>query len=203
MRGTLTPHQRGLLRIHFHLIETIEASIAELDFQIEEAVRPFRELLTRLKDVPGFGEINTPALLGEIGVDMTPFKTHRHLISWTRLCPRLDESAGKTHSRRTLKGAEWVKPLLIGAAWAAVKVKDSYPRAQFLRLRARRGAKKAIVAVAASLLTTVYHMIREGTPYKDLGANHFDRNDRVRAARRLVARLEQLGYHAQITDHAA
>jgi len=118
LRGTLTPHQRGLLRIHFHLIETIEASIAELDFQIEEAVRPFRELLTRLKDVPGFGAINAPALLGEIGVDMTPFKTHRHLISWTRLCPRLDESAGKTHSRRTLKGAEWVKPLLVGAAWA-------------------------------------------------------------------------------------
>ena len=203
LRGTLTPHQRGLLRIHFHLIETIEASIAELDLQIEEAVRPFRELLTRLKAVPGFGAINTPALLGEIGVDMTPFKTHRHLISWTRLCPRLDESAGKTHSRRTLKGAEWVKPLLIGAAWAAVKVKDSYPRAQFHRLRARRGAKKAIVAVAASLLTTVYHMIREGTPYKDLGADHFDRHDRARAARRLVARLEHLGYHAQITDRAA
>ena len=203
LRGTLTPHQRGLLRIHFHLIETIEASIAELDFQIEEAVRPFRELLTRLKDVPGFGAINAPALLGEIGVDMTPFKTHRHLISWTRLCPRLDESAGKTHSRRTLKGAEWVKPLLVGAAWAAVRVKDSYPRAQFLRLRARRGAKKAIVAVAASLLTTVYHMIREGTPYKDLGAHHFDRHDRSRTARRLVARLEQLGYNAQITDRAA
>jgi transposase len=203
LRGSLTPHQRGLLRIHFRLIETIEGSIAELDSQIEEAVRPFRELLTRLKAVPGFGAINTPALLGEIGVDMTPFKTHGHLISWTRLCPRLDESAGKTHSRRTLKGAEWVKPLLIGAAWAAIKVKDSYPRAQFLRLRARRGAKKAIVAVAASLLTIVYHMIREGTPYKDLGAQHFDRYDRTRAARRLVARLEQLGYNAQITDRAA
>lgn len=203
LRGSLTPHQRGLLRIHFRLIETIEASIAELDSEIEEAVRPFRELLTRLKDVPGFGAINTPALLGEIGVDMTPFKKHRHLISWTRLCPRLDESAGKTHSRRTLKGAGWVKPLLIGAAWAAVKVKDSYPRAQFHRLRARRGAKKAIVAVAASLLTTVYHMIREGTPYRDLGADHFDRHDRARAARRLVARLEQLGYNAQITDRAA
>ena len=203
LRGTLTSHQRGLLRIHFHLIETIEASIAELDFQIEEAVRPFRELLTRLKNVPGFGAINTPALLGEIGVDMTLFKTHRQLLSWTHLCPRLDQSAGTTHSTRTLKGAEWVKPLLIGAAWAAVKVKDSYPRAQFLRLRARRGAKKAIVAVAASLLTTAYHMIREGTPYRDLGASHFDRHDRARTARRLVARLQQLGYQAQITDHAA
>ena len=203
LHGRLTPHQRGLLRIHLHLIETVEASIVELDFEIEKAVRPFRGLIVRLKEVPGLGEINTPALLGEIGVDMTPFKTHRHLISWTRLCPRLDQSAGQTHSSRTLKGAEWVKPLLIGAAWAAVKVKDSYFRAQFLRLRARRGAKKAIVAVAASLLTIVYHMIREGTPYKDLGADHFDRHDRARAARRLVARLHQLGYHAQITERAA
>lgn len=203
LQGRLSAHQRGLLRIHLHLIETLEASIAELDFEIDKAVRPFRELVVRLKRVPGLGEVNTPALLAEVGVDMTPFKTHRHLISWTRLSPRLDQSAGKTHSTRTLKGAEWVKPLLIGAAWAAVKVKDSYFRAQFLRLRARRGAKKAIVAVAAALLTTVYHMIREGTPYKDLGANHFDRHDRARAARRLVARLEQLGYHAQITQHAA
>jgi transposase len=203
LHGRLTDHQRGLLRIHLHLIEAVEASIAELDFEIEKAVRPFRGLLIRLKQVPGLGEVNTPALLGEIGVDMTPFKTHRHLISWTRLALRLDQSAGQIHSTRTLKGAEWVKPLLIGAAWAAVKVKDSYFRAQFLRLRSRRGAKKAIVAVAAALLTTVYHMIREGTPYKDLGANHFDRHDRARAARRLVARLEQLGYHAQITQHAA
>ena len=203
LRGRMSDHQRGLLRIHLHLIETVEASITELDFEIEEAVRPFRQLVVRLKQVPGLGEVNTPALLGEIGVDMTPFRTHRHLISWTRLSPRLDQSAGQTHSTRILKGAEWVKPLLIGAAWAAVKVKDSYFRAQFLRLRARRGAKKAIVAVAASLLTTVYHMIREGTPYKDLGANHLDRHDRARAARRLVARLEQLGYHTHITQHAA
>jgi hypothetical protein len=92
--------------------------------------------------------------------------------------------------------------MLIGAAWAAVKVKDSYFRAQILRLRAHRGAKKAIVAVAASLLTTVYHMIREGTPYKDLGANHFT-HDRHRTARRLVARLERLGYHAHLTERAA
>lgn len=203
LRGKLTPHQRGLLRIHLHLIETVEVSIAELDLEIEKAVEPFRELLDRLKKVHGFGAINAPALLGEIGVDMSPFKTQRHLLSWTHLCPRLDQSAGRTHSNRTMKGAEWVKPLLIGAAWAAVRVKDSYPRAQFLRLRARRGAKKAIVAVAASLLTSIYHMIREGTPYKDLGAQHFTRHDRAGAARRLVARLEQLGYHAHITDQAA
>jgi len=203
LRGKLTPHQRGLLRIHLRLIETVEVSIAELDLAIGKAVEPFRELLGRLKQVPGFGAVNAPALLGEIGVDMAPFKTHRHLLSWTRLCPRLDQSAGQTHSNRTLKGAQWVKPLLIGAAWSAIKVKDSYPRALFLRVRARRGAKKAIVAVAASLLTSVYDMIRDNTTYKDLGAQHFNRHDRASAAHRLVARLGQLGYHAQITDRAA
>lgn len=203
LRGWLTPHQRRLLGIHLHLIEALEISIAELDLEIDKAVQPFRQLLDRVRKVHGFGAINAPALLGEIGVDMSPFKTHGHLLSWARLCPRLHQSAGQTHSNRTMKGAQWVKPLLIGAAWAAIRVKDSYPRAQFLRLRARRGAKKAIVAVAASLLTSIYHMIREGTEYKDLGAQHFAQHDRAKVARRLVARLEQLGYHARITERAA
>ena len=110
LRGKLTPHQRGLLRIHMELIETIEHSIDELDSAIEKAVQPFRELVERLKKVYGFGAVNTPALLGEIGVDMSPFKTHAHLVSWARLCPRLDQSAGQTHSTRTMKGAQWVNP---------------------------------------------------------------------------------------------
>jgi transposase len=203
LQGHLTSQQRRLLRIHLHLIETIEATIAELDSETDKAVQPFRELVDRLKQVPGLGETNAPALLGEIGVDMAPFRTHRHLVSWARLCPRLDQSAGHVHSKRTLKGAEWIKPLLVQAAWAAIKTKDGYPRAQFLRLRARRGGKKAIVAVAASILTSVYYMIRDGAPYKNLGADYFDRRDRSRVARRFVARLQQLGYHVQITEPAA
>jgi transposase len=134
---------------------------------------------------------------------MTRFKTHRHLVSWARLCPRLDESAGKVHSRRILKGAGWIKTLMIQAAWCAVRTKDSYLRAQFLRLRARRGSKKAIVAVAASILTAVYYVIRDGTPYKDLGIRYFDQKDKSRAARRFVARLQQLGYNVHITEAVA
>lgn len=166
-------------------------------------VDPFREIVDRLKCVPGLSSISIPGLLGEIGIDMTRFQTHRHLVSWARLCPRLNESAGKVLSTRTLKGGNWVKTLMVQAAWCAIRTKDTYFRAQFLRLRGRRGSKKAIVAVAASLLTTVYYMLRDGTPYRDLGVHHFDQRDRSRVARRIVARLQQLGYNVQITEAVA
>jgi transposase len=203
LHGRLSSQHRQLLAMHLHLIETTETAISELDRQIAKAVDPFRDVLGRVKEVPGLGDINAPALIGEIGVDMSRFKTHRHLISWARLCPRLDQSAGKVLSKRTLKGAAWTKSLLIQAAWAAVRVKDSYLRAQFLRLRARRGSKKAIVAVAASILSDVYYIIRDGTHYHDLGFHYFDQRDRSKAARRLVARLHAMGYTVDITDAAA
>jgi len=200
LHGGLTLQQRGLLGMHLNLIETIEASIAQLDRDIERAVTPFRGIVERLKAIPGLSQVSVPALLGEIGVDMSQFKTHGHLVSWARLCPRLDESAGKVHSTRTLKGAAWTKTLLTQAAWAAARAKNSYLHAQFLRLRARRGAKKAIVAVAASILTIVYHVIRDGTDYRDLGATYFQTRDRSRLARRFVVRLQQMGYNVQITE---
>ena len=203
LQGRLSLQQRQLLRMHLHLIETIETAISELDLQIAKAVEPFRHIVERLKDVPGLSDISAPALIGEIGVDMSRFKTHRHLVSWARLCPRLDESAGKVLSRRTLKGAAWTKSLLVQAAWAASRTKNSYLRAQFLRLRARRGSKKAIVAVAASILTDVYYLIRDGATYQDLGFHYFDQRDRSKAARRLVARLHAMGYTVDITDAVA
>jgi transposase len=203
LHGRLTPQQRHLLGMHLNLIETIEASIAQLDDEIAKAVDPFRGLVERLKEAPGLSDVSVPALLAEIGVDMSRFKTHRHLLSWARVCPRLDESAGKVHSRRTQQGAVWIKTLLTQAAWAAIRTKDSYLRAQFLRIRARRGAKKAIVAVAASILTAVYYMIRDGTPYRDLGIHYFDHRDRSQAARRFVTRLRQLGYNVQISEAVA
>lgn len=203
LHGQLTVQQRHLLAMHLNLVETIEASIEELDRDIDKAVDPFREIVDWLKEIPGLSEIGVPALLAEIGVDMTKFKTHGHLLSWARICPRLDQSAGKVHSTRTQKGAVWVKTLLIQAAWAAIKTKDSYLRAQFLRLRARRGAKKAIGAVAASILTAAYYVIRDRTPYRDLGIHYFKHRDRNHNTRRLVARLEKLGYTVHLSDVAA
>ena len=139
----------------------------------------------------------------EIGLDMTRFATDAHLRSWAGFCPRNDESAGKRRSTRVRKGAPWLKTTLITAAWAAVRVKDSYLQAQFHRLRARRGAKKAILAVASSMLTAAYHMLKNAVEYKDLGAGHFARRDRGKLIQRLVRRINDLGCQVQLTPMAA
>ena len=203
LQGLLDDHQRRLIGMHLGLIEVLESSIAELDTEIAKAVMPFCAIVERVRAIPGLSTINTPAVLAEIGIDMSRFATHRHLVSWARLCPRLDESAGKVHSRRTMKGAVWIKELMIQAAWAAIKTRNSYLREQFLRLRARRGSQKAIVAVAASILTIIYYVIRDGRTYHDLGPGHFETRDKSRAARRLVARLQLLGYHVKVEPAVA
>ena len=133
---------------------------------------------------------------------MSRFKTHQYLISWACLCPRLDQSAGKIHSNRSRKGALWLKTLLIQCAWAAVKIKNSYLRAQFYRIRARRGPKKAIMAVAASMLTAIYYILRDGVEYRGLGPNYFDTLNRSKLTNRLVRRLQNMGYQVQISEAA-
>ena len=124
---------------------------------------------------------------------MHRFPSADSLVSWAGMCPRSDESAGKRRSTRIRKGAPWLKTTLIQAAWAAVRTKDSYLRALFHRLKARRGAMKAIVAVAASMLRAAYHMLSRRVPYQDLGAAHFDSRNRARTATRLLKRLKEIG----------
>jgi transposase len=130
---------------------------------------------------------------------MSRFPTAGHLISWAGLCPRNDESAGKRRSTRMRKAAAWLKTTLVQCAWAAARKKTSYLQAQFHRLRARRGARKAIGAVAASILTAVYEMLKSGTLYEDLGPDHFDRRSKGRHIHRLVSRLQNLGFAGQTT----
>ena len=148
--------------------------------------------------MPGLSAVSASVLIAEIGVDMSRFKTAGHLISWAGLCPRNDESAGKRRSTRLRHGGNWLKTTLVQAAWAAVRVKGGYLQAQFHRLRARRGAKKAILAIAASMLAAAWHMLRNQTDWHDLGANHFDRADRTKTVNRLLARLRQLGINAEV-----
>jgi transposase len=156
-----------------------------------------------LKTIPGVSDTTAQTILAEIGVDMGRFPTAGHLISWAGLCPGMHESAGKRKSTRVRNGAPWLKTVLVQAAWAATRTKDTYLRAQYLRLRARRGPKKAILAVAASILTAAYHMLRDGTEYQDLGGDYFDRrNDKNRAAQRLARRIEALGFQVEIRDAA-
>ncbi len=134
---------------------------------------------------------------------MSRFATAAHLISWAGLCPKNDESAGKRRSTRMRKGAPWLKTALIQCSWAAARKQGSYIEAQFHRIRSRRGAKKAIGAVAASILTAIYHMLKNGTCYQDLGPDHFDRRAKTTKTKHLVARLQNLGYAVQITPLAA
>jgi transposase len=172
--------------------------VAEFDCAIEAAVAPFREPIERLKGAPGLKGVAAPALIAEIGVDMSRFASAGHILSWARLVPRLDESAGKKRSRRVKKGGAWLKPLLVQCAWAAIRKKGSYLQGLFRRLRARRGEKTAIVAVAAAILTAVYHMLRNATPYRDPGLDGFTVRDKAKLASTLARRLRNLGYRVDL-----
>lgn len=198
LHGRLREHHRFLIDQHLKTIEQLEATIAAFDARIEAALEPFREIVERLKQVPGLSGTSIEIVIAEIGTDMRQFPTAGHLLSWAGLVPRLDESAGKRRSTGVRKGAPWLKPVLVQCAWAAARKKDSYFRAQFLRLKARCGPKKATVAVAASILTTVYHMLADGTCYEDLGADHFARRDPARTAAKLANRIRNLGFEVDI-----
>ena len=152
-----------------------------------------------LTSIDGVGTLAAQVIASEIGTDMSCFPTAGHLLSWAGLVPRNDESAGKRRSTRLRRGAPWLKTTLVQCAWAASRKKQSYLQAQFHRLRARRGAKKAICAVAASILTAAYHMLKNGTCYEDLGPDHFHRRSKHQHTQRLLRRLQELGYSVQIT----
>jgi transposase len=202
LRGRHAAHQRLLLRLHLAQVDALDAAVARIDAEVGERLEPFRAEVQRLTTMPGLGVVGASVVLAEIGPDMSRFPTPAHLVSWAGLCPRNDESAGKKRSTRMRHGAPWLKTLLVQAAWAAVRVKASYPQALFLRVRARRGAKKAIGAVAASMLATIHVMLARAIPYKDLGADHFERTNKQRIAARLAKKLKQLGYDVAITPAA-
>lgn len=202
LEGRVTDHHRFLLRLHMETIEALEAQVASLDQRIGEEVSPFRWAVTLLDEIPGVSEVTAQVIISEVGTDMRRFPTVGHFLSWCGLCPRNDESAGKRRSTKIRKGAPWLKATLIQTAWAACRSKETYYQAQFLRLRSRRGPKKAVVAVAASIMTAVYHMLLNGTVFKDLGPNHFLKTDKTKAAKRLVNRLESLGYQVEIKEAA-
>ncbi len=202
LRGRVTKHHRFMLKLHLRQIDQLDSSIGQLEAQARAAIEPFRHRVEQLKTIPGISDTAAHVLLAEIGTDMNVFPSSSHLLSWAGMCPRSDESAGKRRSTRLRHGAPWLKATLIQIAWAATRRKDSYFRALFHRLKARRGPKKAIVAVAASILTTVYHLLRDGTVYQDLGPGHFDGTNRDRAAKSLVRRLQALGFAVEVRPAA-
>jgi len=205
LHGRLREQHHFLLQLHLQQWDAIDAAIRRIDEQIErmdaeaaDGQPPFRELIPRLCAIPGVSFLSATAILAEIGRDMSRFPTAGHLIAWAGLCPGQNESAGKRKSSRLRRGAPWLKTMLVQCAWAAKRAKNSYYSAQFHRLRSRRGPQKAICAVAASILTAIYHMVKSGAPHRDLGADYFDRRAPEAKAKRLVAQLAKLGFAAQL-----
>lgn len=194
LRGLVGPHQRLLLSSHLRHVDFLDAEIARLDQEVAARLDPFEPIVTQLDGIPGIGPRVAQELLAEIGTDMSRFPSAAHLASWARVCPGNNESAGKRKSSRTGHGNPWLAGALVEAAWAAVRTKGSYLAAQYHRLAARRGAKRAIVAVAHTMLVTIYHMLCRGTSYHDLGSNYFEERDPKTVVRRSVRRLERLGY---------
>jgi transposase len=199
LRGHISSHHRFMLKLHLEHIDALDRAIATLEQEVGAGLKPFLDAAELVSTMPGMSDVASHAVLAEIGIDMSRFATPGHLLSWACLCPRNDESAGKRRSTRLRRGGRWLKTTLVQAAWSAVRVKGSYLQAQFHRLRARRGAKKAIIAVAASMLTAIWHMLRNGAEWRELGAAYFDRADAKKTATRLIRRLQQIGYAVQVT----
>lgn len=203
LRGRMTRHHRFLLKLHLGQIDGLDAAIEAVDREVEDNLEPFRTAAELVSTIPGVNMLSAEGIIAETGIDMSRFPTDGHLLSWANICPRNDQSAGKRRSSRMRKGGNWLKTTLIQCAWAAKRKNGSYLQAQFFRLRARRGEKKAICAVAASILTAVYHILKNGTPYQDLGADHFQRRSKMTNTQRLIRRLEHLGYAVDIKPIAA
>ncbi|MBV8111778.1 MAG: IS110 family transposase [Hyphomicrobiales bacterium] len=213
LHGRLTEQHRFLLKLHLGQWDAIDASIRIIDREIDarvarlDAERPadkarFSDLIDLLDWIPGVNRLSAVSVLSEIGTDMTRFDSDGHLVAWTGLCASQNESAGKRKRTRLRKGNPWLKTALVQCAWAAKNAKTSYYRAQFLRLKARRGPQKAICAVAASILTAIYHMLSDGTAYQDLGADYFDRRSPEAKVGRLVRQIARLGYEVTVQPTA-
>jgi len=177
LRGAVREHHRFLIKLHLEQVDGLNNAVRELEARVGEELEPFQRSVELLKTIPGVSDTAARTIVAEIGLDMTRFATAGHLISWAGLCPRSDESAGKRRSSRIRHGAPWLKTALVQCAWAAIRTKDSYLRAQFHRIKARAGAMKAIIAVASSMLTAVFHMLGSDSAYKELTGSHFDRRD--------------------------
>lgn len=196
--GTLNEHQIMMLKMQLDHIEYLDRMIEKLDREVAERLAPFNELIDRLDEIPGVGRRSVEEILAEIGTDMSRFPTHRHLASWAGMSAGNNESAGKRKSSRTPHGNRPLRRTLVQCAHSAARTRGTYLGAQFKSISSRRGGKRAAVAVGHSILTVVYHMIRNGTHYDDPGADFLDRINQERIVERAVKRLESLGFEVNI-----
>ncbi len=201
LEGRMHQHQRFLLNVQLHHLHDLDTTIAQVGEEIDLRLRPFAEATARLMTIPGVGPRTAQTILAEVGADMSRFPSAGHLASWAGLCPGHHESAGKRTSGRTRKGSPWLRGALVEAAQAAGRSKTHLGQ-RYHRIAARRGKKRAAVATAHTILIAVYHILGRERVFEDLGVNYFDERRSQRTTRRLVRRLESLGYTVSIESAA-
>jgi transposase len=201
--GRVEEHHRFLLNIQIERLERMDADVACLDKRIEEKLEPYRDLHRLLIEIPGVDWVVAAVIIAELGVDMSVFVSTYHLASWAGVCPGNNESAGKRKTGRTRKGNVHLRTMLVQAAIAGSRNKGTYLRDKFYRLKARRGGKRAALAIAHKILVATYHILSTGVAYKDLGDVYLDQLSERRVTNNLVRRLERLGYDVKLERKAA
>ncbi len=196
--GLMGPHQRAMIAWQLGHIDDLDALVAAVSADITARVRPFALQAAQVDTVTGIGPVTAETIIAEVGVDMTRFPDADHLTAWAGLAPGSNESAGKRRRAKTRKGSPALRAILVEAAQAAGRSKDTYLGALYHRLAARIGKKRAAVAVARKILVIVYHILTRHEPYRELGAAHLQQRDRQALERRLVRRLEALGNHVEL-----
>jgi transposase len=196
--GRVEEHHRFLLAMQLRRLEAIEQDIAALDRRIDERLEPYRLQHALLTQIPGVDWLVAAVLIAEIGVDMSVFLSAYHLAARAGVCPGNHESAGRQKSGRARKGNVHLRTILVGAAISAARTKGSYLKDKFHRLKARRGALRAALAIAHKILVAAYHMLAKGLAYRDLGEAYLDQIGQTRTIANLKRRLERLGYHVTL-----
>jgi transposase len=194
LQGRLSEHHRFQLRLHWDHLQRLQELLERLNERIAKLTQPYQAQIKQLDRVVGIDQTSAESIVAEVGVDMKVFPSDGHLSAWAGICSGNNESAGERRSGRIRKGSRWLRRTLVLAAHAAGHASDSFLASRFRRLAARRGKKRACIAVGHSILKIVYHILKDGVHYKDLGGNYFDRLDPKRLTRYLVRRLERLGH---------
>jgi len=203
LEGTLEEHHRFLLGMQLSRLQQVDAHIEQLDKRLNQKLKPYQDQHQRLTKIPGVDHVVAAGLIAEIGVDMSVFHSSAHLAAWTGVCPGNNESAGKRKNGRHRKGNRFLQTLLVEAAQSAAMKKGSYFKNKFHRLKARRGHKRAAMAIAHKILVAAYATLATGADYRELGEHYLDTVNQVAVTRTLVRRLEKLGYAVALEKKAA